>query len=309
MSQALRQQITNELIDSIQENDLLPWRKPWRSHPNSGRPMNAKTRSAYQGINPVLLDLHAQKFGFSSRYWATYKQWESLGCKVQRRPADVPRGQWGRSLVYFKPIQKRVVNRETSEEEIDEFLLMKTFAVFNAEQVAGSQAWRLEEDDSHEVPSFEPADQLIESTGARIDHRGDRAFYRRPAPEGSWPHHTDGDFIVLPPKHSFDPTESYYETAFHELAHWSECRLGWDHNDHGYAMGELVAEISACYVASELAIPVGEGLGNHASYLKSWLDGMKGDVSFIFKASTQASKVADFLLSFQKAEVAEGVTS
>ena len=38
-------------------------------------------------------------------------------------------------------------------------------------------------------------------------------------------------------------------------------------------------------------------LTNHVSYLKSWLDAMKGDPSFIFKASTQASKVCDYLLA------------
>ena len=40
---------------------------------------------------------------------------------------------------------------------------------------------------------------------------------------------------------------AYYTTFLHELAHWSEIRLGWDHETHGYAMGELVAEIASCY--------------------------------------------------------------
>ena len=47
----------------------------------------------------------------------------------------------------------------------------------------------------------------------------------------------------------------------HELAHWSEVRTGWDHDKQGYALGELAAEIASCYVAAELGIPQGEGLG------------------------------------------------
>lgn len=63
-------------------------------------------------------------------------------------------------------------------------------------------------------------------------------------------------------------------------------------------MGELIAEISSCYLATELNIPNGEPLENHAAYLKSWLEAMHNDPTFIFKASRQASKVCDFLLSF-----------
>ena len=50
--------------------------------------------------------------------------------------------------------------------------------------------------------------------------------------------------------------------------------------------------------ASEIGVPHGEALENHASYLKSWLDQMKGDANFIFRASKMASATTDFLLAF-----------
>ena len=56
--------------------------------------------------------------------------------------------------------------------------------------------------------------------------------------------------------------------------------------------------MSACFMASEIGIPHGEGLENHASYLKSWLDQMKGDANYIFNASKMASATTDFLLAF-----------
>ena len=65
-------------------------------------------------------------------------------------------------------------------------------------------------------------------------------------------------------------------------------------------MGELAAEIGSCYVSAQLGIPQGEGLGNHAAYLRSWLEALKNDRSYIFRASRQASKVTDFLLGFVK---------
>ena len=69
-------------------------------------------------------------------------------------------------------------------------------------------------------------------------------------------------------------------------------------------MGELVAELAASMLSAELGVPQGESLENHAAYLKHWMDAIKADSSFIFKASTQASKVADFLLSHVQQEAA-----
>jgi antirestriction protein ArdC len=71
-------------------------------------------------------------------------------------------------------------------------------------------------------------------------------------------------------------------------------------------MGELVAEIGACYLARELGVPASENLGNHVAYLANWLKAMKSDPRFIFVASAQASKAADFLLGFSRKP--EGVT-
>ena len=75
-------------------------------------------------------------------------------------------------------------------------------------------------------------------------------------------------------------------------------RTGWDHDKEGYALGELAAEIASCYVSTELGIPQGEGLGNHAAYLRSWLESLKNDRNFIFRAARQSNKTADFLLGF-----------
>ena len=108
----------------------------------------------------------------------------------------------------------------------------------------------------------------------------------------------------MPPKHRFDPLGAYYETVIHELAHWSEVRTAWDHQKQGYAMGELAAEIAASFLSTELGIPQGETLENHAAYLGSWLAQMKDDPAYIFKASTQASRVANFLLAFVRKEEA-----
>jgi len=261
------------------------------------------SKRPYNSINPLLLELHRLDHDLGSRWYATFQQWESLGCHVMRRPEHVEKGRWGCRIVFFRPVTKRHVDPATGEETEDTFYVMRTWTVFSADQVDCADEWQTGEDDTDAaVPDFAPAQDLIEATGADIRHQGDRAFYKRPL--GDWPDHHGGDYIIVPPKHRFDPVGSYYETVLHELGHWSEVRLGWDRQQHGYAMGELVAEMAASFLATELGVPQGETLDNHAAYLRSWLKEMKDDPAFIFRASTQASKVCDYLLAFVEQETA-----
>lgn len=309
----VRQELTAKIVAALEQN-TIPWRRPWNTSPNAGRPANCQSRNCYSGINPLLLELHAQKFGFRSRFWGTFDQWKKLGCTVQRRPEGVEAGDWGCKIVFYKPYLKSLVDHETGKEKQLHRSVLRTWWVFNAQQLEGEGIEKYLVDHSSEIgsepPIFEPAEELIAATACEIHHDGDRAFYCPPV--GIWPNHIGGDFIGMPMKSRFDRLGSYYETLLHELAHWSEVRLGWEGT---YAMGELIAEMSGCFLASELGVPQGEDISNHAAYLQHWLEAMKEDASFIFKASTQASKVTEFLLSFVRShqpgelEIEHGATA
>lgn len=289
----IRQRITEQIVAALEKN-LLPWRRPWSVSRNAGRAANVVSKRAYSGINPLILELHRVGHGLGSRWYGTFDQWRLLGCTVRKRPDHVESGHWGARIVFYKPVTKSTVSKETGEVEEDRFFLLRTYTVFNADQVEGADRWQTGNDESTpSAPDFGPAEELIAATNADIRHLGDQAFYDR-----------IGDFIQVPAKARFDPPGAYYETVLHELAHWCESRLGWDYEQAGYAMNELVAEISASFLATELGVPQGESLENHTAYLRHWLEAMRGNSSFIFKASTQASKVADFLLSFVDEEVA-----
>ena len=137
MSQQIRHEITEAIIKAL-ESDIIPWRRPWNMGKNAGHPANFLSRKSYRGINPLILDLHARRYGLQSRWWGTFNQIKAAGGEVLRRPKDVAPGAWGAKVIYFAPIKKTVVNKDTSEEENARFLLMRTYTVFNLDQTSGS---------------------------------------------------------------------------------------------------------------------------------------------------------------------------
>jgi antirestriction protein ArdC len=283
----IRQDITNRIVSAI-ESGVKPWRRSWRVSKNCGRPANVVSKKPYSGVNPLLLEITAMQRGFSSKFWGTFRQWDELGCSVQKRPDNVAPGGWGTNIVFCKPILKTVTD-ETGEEEEQGFFMLKTYTVFNADQVSGAERFQVSDEPGNGTaePDYGPAEELIAASGADIRHGGEKAYYS-----------PGGDFIQLPNRERFGSLGAYYETAIHELAHWSEPRQHFDRQELGYPMCELIAEMSACFVASEIGIPNGEGLENHASYIRSWLDAMKGDSGYIFRASKLAGATCDFLMAF-----------
>jgi antirestriction protein ArdC len=63
--------------------------------------------------------------------------------------------------------------------------------------------------------------------------------------------------------------------------------------ENTYAMGELVDEIRACYLARELGVPTSEDSTNHVAYLGHWLRAMRSDSRLSFQALAQTSQAAE----------------
>lgn len=282
----IRQDITDAIIDALTNGDLPPWRKPWCNDPNApGLHTSLSTGNPYRGINQLILQVAAMRKGFKSKWWGTFNQ-------IQFNGSSVRKGQKATKVILWKPIKRKRIDNQ-GEETDDSFLVMREFAVFNAEQTTGLDQFRV----GHCEPSdeadtrFEHADQVIDATGAAISYGGNQAFYS-----------PSDDSITIPFRHQFDSSEAFYETCFHELCHWGESRTEFDRSkpENNYSFGELVAEIGSCFVMGELGLPTTENLDNHAAYLKNWLSAMANDPKFIFKAAAQASKAADYLLSFSR---------
>ena len=287
----IRNDITQRIISAIEAGGLPPWRKTW-SVGHTGLPTNAISGRAYSGVNPMLLALHQIDHGFSNRHYATYKQFASVGAQVKRRPAGIE--SWGCKIVFCRAVTKEKLDR-SGKEVVEKYFLLREFTVFNIEQTVGGNIDHLRhqerEDTRSEVEIYEEAEQAIAATGADIRHGGDQCFYD-----------SENDYICVPSRSRFN--SEYYASVCHELVHWTEHkdRLNWDRSKRGdtaYAEAELIAEIGACYLCSELGVPC-DDMTNHYSYVSGWLSRMKQDSSFLFHSSSQASRAADYVLSFSR---------
>ena len=295
--QQLRDKVNDQIVESL-EGGVRPWRRPWRADENSGFPVNVVSKKAYRGVNPILLFLASNRHGFASKRWGTFNQWRQLGGQVMRRPSDVPEGRWGTTIVFWSKVVGKQRDDEGDERD-DGFFLMKAYTVFNVDQVEGDHLDHLRAgaDDPGvgdvQEGDYRHVEEAVAAIGVKILHGGDQAFYS--------PAH---DHIRLPSRGRFETAADQALTLLHEGIHATEhpSRLDWSRKipENSYGMGELIAELGACYLAGEFGVPVSEDLGQQAAYLAHWLAAMRADSRFIFKASGQASRAADYILSFKR---------
>ncbi len=287
-------QVTDRIIAEL-EAGRLPWVQPWsKGGVAAGLPCNAGTGRSYSGINILILWGAVIERGYATQGWLTYRQAEGLGGHVRR-------GEQGTTICYadrFTPRieQERAVSDGDAARQV---AFLKRFTVFNVDQCEGlPEALREIAVPLPEREIVPHAEAVIAATGADIRIGGDRAFY---APEA--------DYVAVPFQQLYRHPIDWYRTAFHELGHWTGhgTRLGRDQTgrfgDCFYAREELVAELASAFVCASLSIAP---TVRHADYLASWLDVLREDSRAIFRAASQASKAADWILRNPAAVGGEG---
>jgi antirestriction protein ArdC len=303
VQQQIRSEITAKIVEAL-KNGQRPWVRPWSDNPNGGWPSSIATSKPYRGINPLLLNLVMLERGYIHRWWATFNQWRKMGVNVKKRPEDMKSGEWGVRIVFWQPITKEV--EDGGQMKKVSFPLMRMYTVFNLEQVddpEGKLAKYLIDKSMVKHPDYEVAEEVVKATKADIRYGGNSAHYALPTPYEAWPKHKAGDYICCPTSAQFKVLADYYSTLFHELGHWSEVRVKW--HDEKYAMNELVAEITSCFLSQTCGIPGSDNLDNHTRYLAHWLEAMAGDDRFIIRAAAQASKNCDHILHYSGRAIVE----
>ena len=271
------QTVTNSIIEAL-ERGVKPWVCPWkRNGAMSGIPSNFSPGKAYTGMNIMLLWCSAAKHGFRDPRWLTYHQATEQGAQVRK-------GETGTTGIFYKTLEK-----ENDAGELERIPMLKTFTVFNIEQTDGLN---LDDEISPQpVTGFDPlpdVEALFQRTGAKINERGQQAFYQ-PSTDEIW----------LPERHLFADAANFYATGLHELVHWTGAKSRLDREkggkfgSEGYAFEELIAELGCAFLMADLGV---SGEVQHESYIASWLKSLKDDKRYIFQAASGASKAHRFLM-------------
>lgn len=292
--------ITDKIIADL-EQGVRPWLKPWNAEHAAGKITRPLRHNGipYKGINVIMLWSAAMTKGYACPIWLTFKQALELGGNVRK-------GETGELVVYANSITRTETDAKGEETE-REIPFLKGYTVFNAEQCEGLPAHytaKAEPPALTPMQRIEAADRFFAATGADIRHGGTRAFYA----EGP-------DYVQMPPFETFRDAESYAATLAHELTHWTKHdkrlardmgRVKW--GDEGYAREELVAELGSAFLCADLGITP-EVRPDHAAYIASWLEALKGDKRFIFSAASHAQRATDYLHSLQPGQAQETESS
>jgi len=285
---SLYDEITDKIIAEL-EGGRVPWVQPWGTAAAKAplaMPRNAATGRHYSGINILILWGAVVEHGFPGQSWLTFRQALALGGNVRK-------GARGTTVVYadrFTPEDEKRRARESGE-DAQAIPFLKRFTVFNA-----AQCENLPDDIAIVAPPPQPGlieprvEGLIRATGIDFRIGGGRAFYV-PAL----------DYVQVPPPQAYFEPINWHRTALHELGHATGhlSRVGrgltGGFGSKKYAFEELVAEMNAAFCCASLGIVP---TVRHADYIGSWLEVLRDDNRSIVRAASQASKAADWLLSY-----------
>jgi len=277
--------VTNEIIKAI-ESGVGEYRMPWHQNAGRGLPRNAATKNFYHGINTLALWSASHLRGYTSPYWATYRQWSNLGAHVRK-------GEKASTIIFFKKREPKAEEEKADDNASQPRLVIQGSVVFNADQVDG---WKKAEAPLEDrTQRLEAADMFISSVGATVRYGGDIASYSKAF-----------DRINMPESRRFietetsSATESFYSVLLHEHVHWSghQKRLSRDLSGRfgtsAYAMEELVAELGAAFLCADLGISVAPRM-DHAVYIRTWLVVLRQEKAAIITASSAAMAATRYL--------------
>lgn len=282
-----QQQLAEEFV-TLLETEQLEWKKGWSGI--SARPYNPITGTVYHGVNRFRLLLTAQALGYQDPRWCTFHQIQKNNWKLKRGKGQASKVEiW---MPYDRELKKWITWEEFREQGgITEryCLRTKSYPVFNGDMIEGIPPLEVT---LQEVDPVELVDTISDSMQVPIVyHEIDRAFYR-----------PSEDRIYLPNREQFFSTYDYASTALHELAHATGAahrlnrKLTGSNSQESYAQEELVAEITSCFLSSELPVKqTEEHIRNHQAYVQSWIRQIREKPESLIRAIQSAEQASNYL--------------
>jgi len=273
-----------DLIKSYLSDDSLVWHKPYLSVGQA----NAVSKKDYKGINAFITALVAGMEGYSSPYWATFKQIKEMGGTLKDAKGK------GIPILFYKNIER---DKDKGEENEKLRLIVRHSFVFNFDLVEGVELPVLINsvgvDFAKDLTAESIAIDYIQREKVRVV-------------EGVQPLYAPSiDTVKMPQIERFCSQDEYYSTFFHELAHSTGHKNRLARLKEGqsplsdkedYSKEELLAEITAALLCHESAVDSQASIKNSAAYIRGWSKFIKDNAAAFVSAVNQAYKARDLIL-------------
>ena len=162
----IRERITKTIVESLKSGGLPPWRRPWAADPNAGFPANVVSKKKYRGINPLLLADRRHAARPQGQVVGHLQSVERTGRPGHEAARQRAFGRMGHSDHILKPL-KITEEKEDGDEEKTIFM-MRGYTVFNIDQVEGEHLDHLRVGhtviNANPVDTDEEADRVIAAT-------------------------------------------------------------------------------------------------------------------------------------------------
>lgn len=278
------EEMTARIVSQL-EKGVVPWRRTWNQI-SMGTARNHFTGYTYRGINRFMLD------GFEVPRFATFHQISGAGHRVKKGAKSLPIYFW--KMLFFDADGKRVEMKKEAEKVVP---FVSEYRVFNVLDIEGFTVEMFKEEKPEAMPArIEECEAILNGNLHEVT-KGEPAYSPLL------------DKLFMPTISEFESPEKFYHTYFHELSHWTghSSRLNREiRNSFGsekYSREELIAEMSASFLAAHCGIVVEDLVENTAAYLQSWINALHGDVRLLMTAASAAEKAANFLLKTEAKEV------
>jgi antirestriction protein ArdC len=266
--------LLSEAILKLMKTVGSDWQKPWRN-----KRFITCNDHYLSGNNVVVL---ASLSDFERTVWGTYDQWSYHGCQVQKGAKAV-------KLTVYK-----------GKDENNKLSFGKYIA-FNIEQCDGDthKFDGFDKTDVNEDSYSKEADAMLSKLGSIIQSHGTKAAYS-----------PSKDVIYMPGFESFESAAAYYGTRCHEEGHRTghtsrlNRELKGKFGDEKYAMEELIAELTSCFMCVELGV-ISEPRNDHAQYLNSWIKLLENDKRAFSIAVGKAQQATNYMLEQMGREIQE----
>ena len=307
------------MVKKMEEMKAEKWEKPWFdvNGKTNFYPQNYTGRR-YTSGNAFFLLLACAWREYQTPVFLTFNQCKKLEINVLKNETSFP--VYYKNFLVYNRITKKRINIEDynllNDDKKENWKLisyLKYYNVFNLDQTNFAtvyesvfkslvEQFNISKDEITIDTFFDcpELDMMIEENSWVCNialKKQNRAFYS-----------LSNDTIVCPIKNQFPNHHNFYSTLLHEMTHSTGApqrlnrEIGKVFGDNDYAREEVIAELTAAFIGTQLGLFV-EPNKDSVAYLNGWIKVLKQSPDFVFSLLDDVVSASNFIMERVSSEV------